>query len=178
MANNVVVTQPRDLLRLNVGFILRESAGFTRDFTFDFPQVRIPPDLELNDLTGRVRITRTGKGLLVQVQLKASAVAECSRCLVEFQQPLEIEFTELYAFNANSVTDSGLILPETGKIDLAPLVREEMLLSMPMSPLCQVDCLGLCPVCGENLNEDHHQHEDEPIDPRLEALKTLLDKDD
>jgi uncharacterized protein len=126
-------------------------------------------------LTGLARITRAAQGLLVQVKIQASMQAECVRCLGNFSQPLEIDFTELYAFTSNSVTESGLIFPENGKIDLAPIVREEMLLAIPISPLCRPDCKGLCPVCGENLNETTCNHEDEAIDPRLSALRSLLD---
>jgi len=70
------------------------------------------------------------------------------------------------------------LVPESGKIDLAPLIREEMLLAMPISPICRSDCQGLCPVCGENLNRVHCNHEPEVIDPRMEVLQQLRDKDD
>lgn len=165
-----------DFLRLNVGFIIHESIGYSRDFPLEIPQLRLPPDLELYDLRGFARVTRTAQGLLVQVRLSANVRTQCVRCLTEFMQPLDVDFTELYAFTPNSVTESGLIVPENGKIDLAPLVREEMLVAIPMSPLCREDCSGLCPVCGENLNENPHEHEDEGVDPRLDVLKSLLEK--
>jgi uncharacterized protein len=166
----------RDLLRLNVGFIIHQTVGYSRDFPFDIPLIQLSPDLELSDLHGTARVTRTAQGLLVQVRMRANILAECVRCLTDFSQPLEIDFTELFAFTPDSVTDSGLILPETGKIDLAPLVREEMLLAIPISPLCRADCKGLCPICGENLNETTCNHEDEAVDPRLSVLKSLLEK--
>jgi uncharacterized protein len=167
-----------DLLRLNVGFIIHESVGYTRDFPIEADQIRLPPDLELRNLVGHARVTRTAQGLLVQVKLHADGQAECARCLIEIDQPLQVDFTELYSFNRNSMTDSGLLVPESGKLDLAPLVREEMLLAIPISPLCREDCKGLCPVCGESLNDNPHEHDDEPIDPRLSALKLLLDEDE
>jgi uncharacterized protein len=83
----------------------------------------------------------------------------------------------LYAFTPNSLTESGLIVPETGLLDLEPLIREEMLLAIPINPICRPDCKGLCPVCGENLNESQCSHEDEEVDPRLSVLRTLLNKD-
>jgi len=66
-------------------------------------------------------------------------------------------------------------LPEDGHIDLSPLVREYMLLDIPIKPLCSTDCKGLCPVCGENLNETQCGHTTESIDPRLAVLKSLLE---
>ena len=164
-----------DLFRLNVGFIAHQTVGYSRDFPFESPSVHLEPDLNVSDLTGSARITRAAQGLLVQVKIQAYVQTECVRCLSDFSQPLEIDFTELYAFTSNSVTESGLIFPESGKIDLAPIVREEMLLAIPISQLCQPDCKGLCPVCGENLNETICHHDDEAIDPRLSALRSLLD---
>jgi uncharacterized protein len=105
--------------------------------------------------------------------MRAFLQAECVRCLRNFDQPLEIDFTELYAFSPRSVTDSNLILPEDGHIDLEPLVREYMLLEIPISPLCTPDCRGLCPICGENLNEHQHTHSESEGDPRLAVLKSL-----
>jgi uncharacterized protein len=170
------VSDSRNLLRLNVGFIIHQTVGYNRDFPFDIPSLHLPPDLDLRDLVGTVRVTRTAQGLLVQTRMRACMAAECVRCLTNFDQPLEIDFTELYAFNANSITDSGLLVPDDGKLDLAPLVREEMLLAVPISQVCKPDCKGLCPVCGGNLNETTCDHSPEAIDPRLEILKTLLDE--
>ncbi len=68
------------------------------------------------------------------------------------------------------------MVPETGLLDLEPLVREEMLLAIPINPICRLDCKGLCPICGGNLNETLCTHEDEEIDSRLSVLKTLLDE--
>ncbi len=163
-------------LRLNVGFIINLSVGDSREFTFDIPTLHLDSDFDVFDLSGITRITRTAQGLLTQVKLSAMVECDCVRCLTSFNQPLNTEFTELYAFSRNSVTDSGLILPEDAHIDLTPLIREYMLLEVPMSPLCRSDCKGLCPICGENLNETTCNHEDDSIDPRLAILKSLLDK--
>ncbi len=166
-----------DLLRLNVGFIVHESVGYSREFPFEIPAIHLPPDLDLNGLLGFVRVTRTAQGLLVQVKMQAEVQAECVRCLSTFQQHLEVDFTDLYAFTPDSVTDLGLLLPETGKIDLAPSVRDEMLLAVPITPLCRPDCKGLCPVCGENLNEGDCHHRPEEIDPRLAKLSDWFNLD-
>ena len=164
-------------LRLNVGFIINQSKGYMREFPLEFPFIHIPPDLDLTDLYGSARVTRTGKGLLVQVKMHAQMMNECVRCLQDFTLPLDIEFTELYAFSADSSTDSELILPESGQIDLRPLVREEMLLAVPINPLCDPECKGLCPICGENRNETECDHDIEVIDPRLSVLKSLLNEE-
>jgi len=163
-----------DVLRLNVGFIIHQTVGYSRDFPFEIPSLQLPPDLLLNDFAGNVRVTRTAQGLLVQAKLQATIAAECVRCLTEFQQLLEVDFSDLYAFTQASMTESGLLLPEAGKLDLAPIVRDEMLLAVPISPLCRTTCKGLCPVCGENLNETTCQHEEEDRESDLGELRSLI----
>lgn len=167
-----------NLLQINVGFIIHQTAGYFRDIPLEYPgSIQLPPDLTLHNLAGKVRVTRTAQGLLVQVQLQAQSKTECVRCLEAFEQALEIDFTDLYAFNQNSVTESGLLVPENGKLNLGPIIREEMLLAFPIGALCRPDCKGLCPVCGENRNLTPCNHETETSDPRLDLLRALKNTD-
>jgi uncharacterized protein len=170
------VSDPHSPLRLNVGFVVAQSAGFSRDFPLDLLQINIPPDLHLNSLYGSIRATRTPQGILLQVDIKTQICLECVRCLTEFQLSLDVAFTELYAFSQRYITDSGLMMPDTGIIDLAPVLREYIILEIPISPLCRPDCNGLCPICGNNLNESMCNHDDDSVDPRLASLKALLEK--
>ncbi len=170
------MSKPLNPLRLNVGFITQQPVGYSREFLFDFPALNLGPDLPLNHFMGSARISRTPQGLVMQVTLQAESPVECVRCLAPCQQKLSTEFTELYAFSSRSTSESGLLFPENGQIDLAPLAREYLLLDMPIGPLCRVDCQGLCPVCGENRNEAACEHEPEGVDPRMAALQTLLDE--
>lgn len=156
------MNQPRNPLRFNVGFLLNQNIGSNRDIHFEYPELTLKPDLVLTDFSGVARVSRTPQGIFVQGDFQGKAPAECVRCLTDFNQPLHATFEELYAFDRRSVTESGLILPEDANIDLEPLVREYLLIEMPISPVCQPDCKGLCPVCGSNLNEEsgeHHHHE-------------------
>jgi uncharacterized protein len=170
------VSQSNNIFRLNVGFLINQSVGYSRDFLFESPHVHLSPDLDLNGLSGSTRITRTAQGLLVQVKMHATLLSQCVRCLKDFQLPLNNDFTELYAFSRSSMTDSDLLVPEDAHIDLGPLVREYMLLDVPISPLCSPGCKGLCPICGENLNDTTCNHDDDTIDPRLAVLRSLLDQ--
>lgn len=154
---------PRHPLRFNVGFLLNQSIGYYRDIHFEYPTVLLKPEpeLELNDFVGVARVSRTPQGILVQGDFEGKTSAECVRCLTDFVQPLKTSFSELYAFDKRSVTDSGLILPEDANIDLEPIVREYLLIEVPISPVCKEDCKGLCSICGQNLNEElceHHKH--------------------
>lgn len=161
------MTENRHPLRLNVGFLINAPIGTSRDFHFEFPHIRLQPDLDLDDLIGIARIGRTPQGLLVQGKFEAQAAAECVRCLIEFQQPLRTEFNELYAFTRRSMSESGLILPEDGKIDLEPLIREYLVIEIPISPLCKTDCKGLCSICGADLNELTCEHQTHNLDATI-----------
>ncbi|HEX2978904.1 MAG TPA: DUF177 domain-containing protein [Anaerolineaceae bacterium] len=153
------MTDNQHPLRLNVGFLIHLPIGSSRDFHFEFPHILLHPDVEIDAFSGVARIGRTPQGLLVQGKFQGEIDTECVRCLTEFQQPLTIEFDELYAFNNRSVSESGLILPEDAHIDLEPLIREYMVIEIPISPLCKSDCRGLCAICGANLNETTCEHQ-------------------
>ena len=164
----------RNPLLLNVGFIIHETIGYSRDFPFDFETISIPPDTKLNNLNGLVRVTRTAQGLLVQVKMQAYIPSECVRCLTEFALPLRVEISDLFVYPPTQATDPVLSIPETGILDLTPVMREVLLLAVPLQPLCRPDCKGLCPECGNNRNETVCHHPSAEVDPRLSALRSLL----
>jgi uncharacterized protein len=155
------LAQDRYPFRINVGFLINAPISTSRDITFDLPELNLGGDLNLQKMVGTVDLTRTPKGIFVQARFSSSFVAECVRCLDEYNQPLEIDFNELYAFHTNSVTESGLVVPEDANIDLLPLLREYMLIEVPIKTVCREDCKGLCTVCGENLNHQTCEHQTE-----------------
>jgi uncharacterized protein len=153
------VTNNQHLLRLNIGFLINQPIGTSRDFEFSSPTIHLNPDLDLKNFAGLARIGRTPQGLLVQAKFQGDIEMECVRCLEPAIQTLKADFSELYAFSTRTTTDSGLILPEDGHIDLEPLVREYLIIEVPIQPLCKPDCKGLCPICGENLNLTTCEHQ-------------------
>ena len=168
------MTNPRRPLRLNVGFLINANIGTYRDFNFDFETMRLGEDFGVREFIGTARFSRTPQGLLLQGEFTGLTDLECVRCLDMFSQLLKWSATELFAFDRRNMTDSGLLVPEDGQIDLEPLLREYALLEIPISPVCKPDCKGLCPVCGENLNKTdcgHHPESDSPF----AVLKDLLD---
>lgn len=172
------MSQHNNPLQVNVGFIVGAEAGYSRTIELDLAQVFLPPDLQLNDLRGTARFSRTPQGVLAEIFASARTPGECARCLDPLEQPTATHFTELYAFDERSTAESQLILPSNHQIDLSPLLREYMILDQPMNPLCRKDCRGLCPVCGINRNHEDCDHDSAPIDPRLSPLKDLLDPKD
>jgi len=153
------VTSQRYPLKLNVGFFFNLPIGSYRDIHFDFPELHLPPDLDVTRFSGTVRISRTPQGLLCEGTFTALRTSDCVRCLEPFDQSLKTEFSEVYAFKSHNFTESGLFVPEDGNIDLSPVIREYLMLDLPIKPLCKPDCLGLCVVCGENLNLSTCEHQ-------------------
>jgi len=163
-------------LCLNVGFLLHQTVGYNRTFEFDHPSVQVGDDLDVSDLRGELRLTRTSQGLYATGVLRGMTRAECGRCLAPFDQTLAIAFDDLFVCPPAKATDPLLAVPETGLLDLAPLTREYMLLEFPIQPLCRPECRGLCPECGANRNETDCAHDSPTTDPRLAGLRALLDE--
>ena len=153
------MSNPRYPLRVNVGFLLNQPAGTSREITFDLPDFKLSPDFETTSLNGNIRITRTPQGVLGQVDFKASMPATCVRCLEDYFQSLHTNFTELFSYKSHPTIELGMVIPEDGNIDFAPLVREYLLLEVPIKLLCKEDCKGLCSICGENLNQTTCEHQ-------------------
>jgi uncharacterized protein len=168
------MVNPRKPFRLNVGFIISEEVGYNHDFLFEFDEIQMADDLTLYHLNGVANIGRTPQGLIVQGDFNSEITLECVRCLSEFRQLIHWHLTELYAFSQRSVSESGLILPEDAHIDLQPILREYALLEVPINPICKPNCKGLCPVCGENLNERDCGHHPRQDDSPFAVLKDLL----
>ena len=167
------MTNLRHPLRLNVGFLINAPIGSNRTFDFDYQTLRLGDDLTVGEFIGTSRFSRTQQGLLLQGEFQAKTELECVRCLEMFTQSLKWSVTDLYAFDRRYMTESGLLVPDEGQIDLEPLLREYALLEFPISPVCKPDCKGLCTVCGENLNKTACGHRPEPDRP-FSALKDLL----
>jgi uncharacterized protein len=164
----------RKPFRINVGFIAHEEIGRSHDFPFELEKASFGDDLELRLFEGLVNISRTPQGLFLQADFSAETTLECVRCLTDFEHKLDWSFTELYAFDKRSETESELILPDDGYLELAALIREFALLEVPISPICKPGCQGLCTECGQNLNEKDCGHGPEENDSPFAKLKDLL----
>jgi uncharacterized protein len=146
-------------LKINVGFLHNEPLGSFRDLHFEFPELHLLPDFDVQNFAGSTHISRTPQGLLVEGNFTAITVLECVRCLEPYDQILKTSFSEVYAYKNTDFTESGLVVPEDSNIDLGPVVREYLMLEFPIKPLCKPDCQGLCTVCGENLNFSTCEHQ-------------------
>jgi uncharacterized protein len=175
----IILSQPSTnyvnnrILKIQVGFLLSEGAGQSRDFEFDVPTLKVADDLTLYYLRGSLHLSRTSRGILVQGTLDASIDSQCGRCLDDAQVELQVPVEELFVYPPEQ--GELWVVEESGILDLTPLLREEIILNTPIGTLCRPDCLGLCPHCGKNLNEGKCDCVDEEIDPRFAKLKSLRD---
>jgi uncharacterized protein len=116
-----------------------------------------------------LRLESVHEGILATGEVFTAAKGECSRCLDELNTPVEVDFQELFAYSGTE-EDDFRVLDE--QIDLEPVIRDAIVLSLPFQPVCSEDCLGLCPECGVKLAEDpNHAHEQQVNARWTELLK-------
>jgi uncharacterized protein len=129
----------------------------------------------------QLSVSNTGDLLLVKGFLEAVLELECALCLTPFAYPIQTSFEEEYRLTQEAGDGSGEdenpFVGDKDCLDLKGPVIESLILSLPMKPLCQPDCRGLCPYCGRNRNETTCDCREAEIDPRLAVLQKLLDKD-
>ena len=123
------------VLKLNVGYLLCETAGYSRDYNFDLPNVRLADDLELSYLRGALRLSRTARGILVQGDMAVGCQTECARCLESFVLQLDLKIEDLYVYPPTPGTE--LAVGEDGALNLAPLLREETIVHTPIGAVCR-----------------------------------------
>lgn len=113
-------------------------------------------------------------GIVVAGEVQAPWVGECRRCLRPLRRTLVAPVRELYAPRGADQDEETYPLG-TDTLDLGPLARDAVLLSLPLAPLCRPDCPGLCPECGADLNEGACSCPAPPADPRWSVLDALRD---
>jgi uncharacterized protein len=140
-------------------------------------------------LRGHVELV-DGATLHVRGRLDAAVEIDCARCLerygVELRQELDLFYLPRAAEQPEAeeeeveLSDRDVVVGyyEGDHLDLGEVVREQVLLGLPLKPLCREDCRGLCPRCGKNRNAGPCgcTPEEEPGDSRLEPLRRLIDK--
>jgi len=145
--------------------MLNQTAGYVRVMDFADDQLNIGPDLRVTDFGGQIQLGRTPQGVVVQGQFTASLPTECVRCLKPFTLPVHTKLQDLFVYPPPNPSDPLLAVGEDAILDLEPLLREYLLLDLPMRPLCTPDCRGLCPACGTDLNLSDCGHRSQPASP-------------
>ena len=115
-------------------------------------------------------LERVPEGIVVRGTLAAAWSAACSRCLEPVGGEISVHVDEL--FETHPLEGETYKLDED-VIDLEPMVRDALLLELPLAPLCSPDCAGLCATCGANRNLTHCECVTTEIDPRWAAFRSL-----
>lgn len=125
-------------------------------------------------------ITNTGESILVEGNVAILIKAVCSRCLENFEYRLDVKIKEEFYSHIDKTL--ATILEDTCQegnlyynnfLEVDDIIRENLILQLPIKALCKEDCRGLCPKCGKNLNYEKCGCENIDIDPRWEILKKL-----
>jgi uncharacterized protein len=122
-------------------------------------------------ISGHARLTRTSEGILAHSDYHACVSLECARCLEEAIARVEGELDEEFLPTTDIRTGYPLPIPsgteedqpfinEHHEIDLDEILRQNVLTNLPLQPLCEPSCPGLCPECGERLGSTHVAHPD------------------
>ena len=120
-------------------------------------------------------ISRATTGTLFQLRFDARLHGPCYRCLGDAVVDIPINAREYQATNPETDELQTPYLAED-TLDLESWARDAIALELPEQILCRPECLGLCAVCGKDLNDEPHTHEEERLDPRWAALAELKDK--
>lgn len=131
-----------------------------------------------------LRMESVMEGVLVTGAVRAPVAGECVRCLEPLADQTEADFQEMFRYpEADAVTGAAAeetdddgeeeFLVHNDLLDLEPVLRDAVVLSLPLRPMCREDCPGLCPDCGAQLAGDPDHHHDEPVDVRWAALQEL-----
>jgi uncharacterized protein len=181
-------------LEFNVAQLMKDPVGASRTYQFDEPTLLLSEaineadkELVAYNVRGRAKVTRLNGRLRAEGGVQAGVVLRCSRCLEDFTLPVQSTFDEIFlqTYDVNSglpirhepgqeEDPDQLTIDHNHLLNLGELVRQTILVSLPLQPLHDEDCLGLCPTCGKNLNEGPCDCPTESLDPRFAALAQLL----
>lgn len=175
-------------MRYNVAQLLKAPSGHSRQYSLHEDISHLDAGIvPLSTLDGSIQMIRTADGVLVLGQLHSSLELGCVRCLEPFSKSIPFQLEEEFRPTIDIHTGATLPLPGDDEdatridahheIDLAEVVRQNLVLAVPRNPICRTKCLGLCPICGKNWNAGPCDCPHDAIDPRWNALKQLLDKD-
>ena len=167
---------------VNVSQLLKHDPGTAR--ILDVAEPLEPGVIGGSDkVLGRVILTRTQIGIWVEGSLETILESECSRCLAMFVDTIPFQLSELYVPSVDietgrravieDLSEEPFLVDEDQCLNLSEAIRQYTISSLPLKPLCSVRCRGICPSCGDNLNNTVCACKP-PFDPQWGPLKDLL----
>jgi uncharacterized protein len=167
------------MVSVNVAQLLQSSAGSVREFDFLEPLADPADELHLRGpVAGHAALVRTSRGILVRAEYHTPVGLECARCLADVRVQVDGSFEEeflpstdirtgLPTQNEELADPDQPRIDEHHEIDLDDMLRQDILTNLPLQPLCDAACPGLCPSCGQRLDARHapHPEDEEPALP-------------
>jgi uncharacterized protein len=153
--------------------------GQHRDLKLDLPLTGVGTTLaHLKDgpLHAELRAESVVEGVLITGTLQGQTVLECARCLKEFHSSVDLDVCELFLAPGTDPEDRESYRIAGLEIDLEPMLRDAVTLSLPLNPLCREDCKGICAHCGRDLNLGDCDCTEDTTDPRWAELDALRDR--
>jgi len=155
-------------------------SGTAEDMEISIEGVKFPSPVEAD-----IAATLSGDEIICQGEIYASVEIECSRCLEIFDFPITARLQFVVQMldttldvSSDDADDDYEVIPKTQSVcDVSQRIRDAIVLNIPLKPLCDEDCRGLCPMCGINLNEDDCDCTPDKADERWEALKDLFNEE-
>ncbi len=175
-------------MNFNVYNLLQESTGSVKQILVK-EALSAADDCHNKTIEGKVRLIRTDKGIWTSASLRTVKIENCSRCLDQCDLTIELEIEEEF-FQETVLTNSSRpaeemyeqdlnIIDQDNILDLDDTIRQYVQINTPMSPVCRKTCLGLCFLCGGNLNVNRCKCKGLNIDPRWKKLQDFVQlKDD
>ena len=121
-------------------------------------------------------ISRASTGTVFELRFAVRLHGPCFRCLDDAVLDLPISAREYQATNPGDAEELPTQYVVDDRLDVAAWARDATALALPDKILCRPDCAGLCPVCGRDLNDEPHTHDEEAVDPRWSGLAELRDR--
>lgn len=169
-------------MQYNVAQLLKGPIGASCSYNVE--EIYTEASRITDRVNGPVRIVRTHQGVLVNAVLDIQTTLSCSRCLGEFVWSSTLDIEEEFSPMVDLHTGRQLppLTEDEGDqridsdhvLDLTEITRQYAIADKPMKPLCRASCIGLCRVCGSNLNQGECNCSDAEVDPRMGALADLL----
>ena len=150
-------------MQINVAQLLKESVGSRRSYSLD-EAFEALLETGTTRIQGEIIITRIDKGVWVSGQIETNASSLCGRCLTLAEHSVSFRLDDEYLPTVEidsgapirvteEVKEGAFTLDSHHTIDLTEAVRQYVIISLPMKPLCRQNCAGLCFTCGVNLND-------------------------
>jgi uncharacterized protein len=174
-------------LKFNVAQLLREEMGARRDYSFTEESLALDETLKLRDISGTVRFTRTATGVWAKVKAHGQVRMTCVRSLEEFDQPVDLDFSDQFhsvidVFTGGTlpapIEEDPFFLNELHMADIGEAIREYTLLELPLNPVSPAyrDKPVSYTVQSEGIEDEDEDEPGEPAENPLDALKAWADR--